>query len=172
MNSLLNIGENRHLIERSPATNNDCPIFSAMCLQIFVKNDRFSPNDNDHDKYSALDQVKEMFKCLIDFFYTNKIAVCFGFINTHRGSLTNIPSLLTVFKTPLQIYAFTMLKNVGYSIEEKISQQKSIRDSLLELSNNDDDKFYRLCLYLFRRATEYHFLNVSNLLKRNILFDY
>jgi hypothetical protein len=55
-----------------------------------------------------------------------------------------------------------MLRNVGYSIEQKISQEKSIRQSLLKLADNDDDKFYRLCLYLFRRASEYHFLNVSN----------
>ena len=64
--------------------------------------------------------------------------------------------------TPIQTYAFTMLKNVGYSVEQKISQQKQIRGLLIHLSDNDDDKFYRLCLYLFRRSTEYHFLDVGH----------
>jgi hypothetical protein len=54
-----------------------------------------------------------------------------------------------------------MLRNVGYSVEQKLFQQNSICDRLRKLANNDDDKFYRLCLYLFRRSTEYHFLNVS-----------
>jgi hypothetical protein len=66
-----------------------------------------------------------------------------------------------------------MLRNVGYSVEQKIHQQKSFRTSLLELANNDDDKFYRLCLYLFRRSTEYHFLNVSYREKNvNLLIEY
>jgi hypothetical protein len=60
-----------------------------------------------------------------------------------------------------------MLRNVGYSVEQKLFQQNSICDKLRKLANNDDDKFYRLCLYLFRRSTEYHFLNVSH-----EVFDY
>ena len=162
MNFVFKIGEKHNQIERIPATNEDCPIFSAACLQVLVKTNQSNIHINDYDKYYALDQVKYLFKYLLDFFYTNQIAVCFGFIKTCRGCLTNISSLSTLFKTPLQIYAFKMLNNVGYSIEQKISQQKTIRQELLKLSDNDDDKFYRLCLYLFRRATEYHFLNVSN----------
>ncbi len=113
--------------------------------------------------------MKLLFKYLIDFFYTNQITVCFASIKSYRGCLIN-PSLLSnTFTSSMQIYAFTMLRNVGYSVEQKLFQYKHIYEELRELTNNDDDKFYRLCLYLFRRSSEYHFLNVSY--KRiNILF--
>ncbi len=117
---------------------------------------------NDHDKYSALDQVKLLFKYLLDFFYTNQIAVCFASIKSTVGCYTNISTLSKVFTTPIQLYAFTMLRNVGYVVEVKINHQKSIREALIEFAENNDDKFYRLCLSLFRRSTEYHFLNVSH----------
>ncbi|CAF3871031.1 unnamed protein product [Rotaria sp. Silwood2] len=157
-------GENRHQIDRISSNYKDCPIFSAICLHTLVKTDRSNQHINDHDKYSALEQVKLLFKHLLDFFYSNQIVVCFASIKSFRGCLTNI-SLLKFFKTPIQTYAFTMLKNVGYSIEQKLSQQKNICELLLKLSENDDDKFYRLCLYLFRRSTEYHFINLENELK-------
>ncbi|CAF0899767.1 unnamed protein product [Rotaria sordida] len=162
---IISSGENHNQLDRIPANNKDCPIFSTICLQAFVKTNQSNKYSNDHDKYSALEQVKILFKHLLDFFYSNQIIVCFASIKSYRGCLTNIPALLKTFQTSIQIYAFTMFKNVGYSIEQKISQQKTIRQSLLHLSNNDDDKFYRLCLYLFRRSTEYHFLNLENELK-------
>ncbi len=155
---IIKLGEHRQQTERIPSLNNDCPIFSTICLHAFVKTNHF----NDHDKYAALEQVKLLFKYLLDFFYANQISVGFAMIKCRRGYLTNIPSLSNLFTSSIQLYAFSMLRNVGYSIEQKISQQKSIRQSLLKLADNDDDKFYRLCLYLFRRASEYHFLNVSN----------
>jgi hypothetical protein len=111
--------------------------------------------------------VKLLFKHLLDFFYTNQIAVCFASIKSHRGCLTNPPPLSNIL-TPIQIYAYTMLRNVGYSVEQKLSQ-KPFYEILRKLANNNDDKFYRLCLYLFRRSTEYHFLNVSYE-RINILF--
>ncbi|CAF1932270.1 unnamed protein product [Rotaria magnacalcarata] len=154
--------ENRYQIDRIPSTNKDCPIFSTICLHVLVKTNRSNNHLTDHDKYSSLEQVKLLFKYLVDFFYSNQISVCFASIKSDRGCLTNIPALSKLFKTPIQIYAFTMLKNVGYSIEQKIYQQKIFCQSLLQISDNDDDKFYRLCLYLFRRASEYHFLNLEN----------
>jgi hypothetical protein len=162
-----NLGEPRNQTERKPSNDNDCPIFSTICLHTLVKTGRLHSHTNDHDKYSALDQVKFLFKYLLDFFYNNQISVCFASIKSNRGCLTNHLSISNLFPTPIQIYAFTMLRNVGYSVEQKLFQQNSICDRLRKLANNDDDKFYRLCLYLFRRSTEYHFLNVSH-----EVFDY
>jgi hypothetical protein len=170
MNFLIPIGENRYQTERIPAENNDCPIFSTICLHTLVKTGGPNSRLNDHDKYSALDQVKLLFKYLLDFFYTNQIAVCFASIKSNPGCLTNLPALARVFTTPIQIYAFTMLRTVGYSVEQKIHQQNSFRTSLCKLADNDDDKFYRLCLYLFRRSTEYHFLNVSYREKKTSIY--
>ena len=104
--------------------------------------------------------MKSLFKYLLDFFYDNQISVCFAHIQSYRGCLTNRSSLQNFFTTPIQIYAYTMLRSVGYVVEQKLSQNSFCKE-LRRLTGDDDDKFYRLCLYLFRRATEYHFLNVS-----------
>ena len=163
------LDENRQPIERTSLDNDDCPIFSTICLHTLVKT---KGSNNHYDKYSSLDQVKLLFKYLIDFFYSNQISVCFGSIKSDQGCLTNIGSLSKIFTTPIQIYAFTMLRNVDYLVEQKINQNKSIREELIKLSDNDDDKFYRLCLYLFRRSTEYHFLNVNNTYRNLFFFVY
>ena len=150
--------------ERTSPNDSDFPIFSTICIRIFAKTNSKNSHD-ESEKYSALDQVKRTFKNLLDFFYTNQIAVCFAWIKPNLGCLSNRPSLSEKFTRPIQIYAFTMLRNVAYSVEQKLSQYKSISETLLRLSGNDDDVFYRLCLYLFRRSSEYRFLNVS---KRSI----
>lgn len=57
-----------------------------------------------------------------------------------------------------------MLRNVGYSVEFKIYENfQRFHELLIQLSGQDrdsDDRFYRLCLYLYRRSSEYHFLDV------------
>jgi hypothetical protein len=155
----MRLGDQRQPAERVPSLNDDCPIFSTLCIETFVKTNQLKGR-NDCEKYAALSQVKELFQYLIDFFYNNQISVCFATIQCQRGSPTNVRSLSSMFTSPVQSYAFAMLRNVGYCVEQKLSQQKSISALLLQCAKNDDDKFYRLCLYLFRRATEYHFLNV------------
>lgn len=154
------VGEIRHQSDRIPLNDNDCPIFSTICIHTLVKTGQAHTNSSDADKYSALDQVKQLFKYLLDFFYTNQISVCFGFIKSARGCLPNLPLISNMLTTPIQIYAFTMLRHVGYSVEQKLSKLK-FGEQLIKYSKNDDDKFYRLCLYLYRRSTEYRFLNVS-----------
>lgn len=72
-----------------PSENDDCPIFSTICLHVAVK----KQSTNYHDKYSALDQIKLLFRHLIDFFYSNQISVCFASIRSELGCLTNIPAL-------------------------------------------------------------------------------
>ncbi|UJR25524.1 hypothetical protein I4U23_006870 [Adineta vaga] len=157
---------NRHSQnERISSLNNDCPIFSTLCLHTFVKTHGSNAN-NDATKYAALGQIKALFKYFLDFFYDNQISVCFAPIETHRGCLTNLSHLTKHFTNSIQRYAFSMLRNVGYCIELKLSKGTTISDLLLNLAGNDDDKFYRLCLYLFRRSTEFHFLNLEHELRQ------
>ena len=157
---LLHLDSYRVETERSPSFNEDCPIFSTVCIHALVKNNQPYAS-NRHEKYRALGQVKELFKYFLDFFYSNQISVCFAFIKHHLGCLTNLPYLSDQLTDPIQLYAFSMLRNVGYRTEQKLSDLRTLQTSLLSLAGNDNDKFYRLCLYLFRRATEFHFLDVS-----------
>jgi len=159
--------ENRWKTDRIPARNNECPILSTVSFQISIVENRTNNRQrNNHlteeERCLANSQVKALFKLFLDFFYSNKISVCFAAIKSNCGSQINLSELSTWYKTPIQIYAFTMLKHVGYAIEHKLAQNPGrFADSIHRLCQQDDDKFYRLCLHLFRRATEYHFLDVS-----------
>lgn len=161
--SLMNLAANSSQTERSSSFDNDCPIFSTICITAYVKT---NPR-NERDKYSAVDQVKRLFKNLLNLFYANQIAVCFAQIKPYRGCIGHPRSAFENLTRPVQIYAFTMLKNVGYSVEQKLFQNQSICGKLFRLASGNDDVFYRLCLYLFRRSKEYHFLNVSNVFTTN-----
>ena len=160
---LVNLAANSSQTERVSSFDNDCPIFSTICITAYVKT---NPK-NERDKYSALDQVQRLFKSFLNLFYANQIAVCFAQIKPCRGCIGHPRSSFENLTRPVQIYAFTMLRNVGYSVEQKLYQNQSICEKLLQLAAGDDDVFYRLCLYLFRRSKEYHFLNVSNVFPTN-----
>ena len=54
-----------------------------------------------------------------------------------------------------------MLRHVGYSVIQKLNEQNGFYDLLIDLAGQDDDKWYRLCLSVVRRASEYRFLDVS-----------
>ena len=153
---MIDLGERRHQTERISLNNDDCPIFSTLCLNVSI-----GKNTSTNRKYAAFGQMKLLFKYLLDFFYFNQIQVCFGFIQCVKGCLAYPPILPESFKNSVQFYAVTMLRNVGYLVEQKLWEQKGFFQTLIEMAKDDNDKLYRLCLYLVRRATEYHFFNVS-----------
>ena len=158
MHDFVDVGKCDYRKERISSPNDDCPVFSTISLSARV-NTRSGNNDK---KHYAANQIKRLFKYLLDFFFDNQISVCFGHIQSLRGCLSNIPTLLKSCSTPMQIYALTMLRNAHYLVEQKLSEWREFLQELLRLTNGDDDKFYRLCLYLFRRSNENHFLDVSH----------
>lgn len=127
-----------------------------MCFNVSLKK-----YESAEKKHQAILQIKHLFKYLIDFFYFNQIQVCFGRIECRRGPPVFRPSLPEAYKNPVQFYAVTMLRNVGYSVEQKLREKKDFYQSLINLCQSDINKLYRLCLYLVRRASEYRFLDVS-----------
>ena len=159
-NMLLGGQQPRPYPERIPSSNGNNSTFSTVCLSASVKSGR----RRGHDRGTRIEKIQALFTYLLDFFYTNQIDVCFGSIKCVRGCLATA-RMSESFSTPVQHYALTMLRNVGYSVEQKLYDTTNFGPSLLNLAGRGDDgndKFYRLCLYLFRRATEYHFLNVSD----------
>ena len=159
MHVFVDVGKSGYRKERITSPNDDCPVFSTISLSARVNT---GDRQSNGEKYPAVHWIKLLFKHLLDFFYANQISVCFGRIQSRRGCLTNIPALLRNCSTPMQIYALTMLRNARYLVEQKLFAQKDFLQRLLSLTSGDDDKFYRLCLYLFRRSIEYHFLDVSH----------
>ncbi|CAF4139205.1 unnamed protein product [Adineta steineri] len=167
------------------------PSFSTIRLRIRLKDNEsisdclekegklikdMSKNEKDKllkdTKADLLKQVKETFRNLLDFFYNNRIHVCFGSIKTKSISLQQIETLNNhMFPTFIQSYSWAMLCSIGFRVQVQLYQsQKSINQlhEYSEVLNKDetkkqmDNRFYSLCIYLHRRTSEYFFLDLYN----------
>ncbi|CAF1439871.1 unnamed protein product [Adineta steineri] len=135
-------------------------------------------SDNEKDillkktKAESLKQVQETFRNLLDFFYNNRIHVCFGSIKPKNISLQQLESLNNhMFPTFIQSYSWAMLRSIGFRVQVQLyNSQKSI-DRLHKYSEEPyenetkpemDNRFYSLCIYLHRRTSEYFFLDIYN----------
>ena len=152
-------GESSQRLERVSLESDDCPTFSTIALNFYTKK---SP------KAEGVFEIKRLFKSFLDFFYFNQIHVCFGSIETIRGPIIcTLPSNISS-RNSIQIYAVIMLRHVGYSVIQKLHEDETFYDLLIEMAGQDNDKWYRLCLYVVRRASEYRFLHVSSTMTRSI----
>ncbi|CAF1667308.1 unnamed protein product, partial [Didymodactylos carnosus] len=130
------------------------------------KNDMQKPIDE--IKRENLEQIRLCLKQFLDFFYENSINVCFGSIAYRRvTSSTNI--YYHRFSTFVQQYSWLMLINVGFRLEQQIKLSKTFIEDLKHIANDKnysddflDDRFYRICIYLWRRSSEYFFLGKSS----------
>ncbi len=170
--------------------NKPMPLFSTIRLRIRVKDDQAiselldregkilndtSSNEKDRvvqmNREKSLKQIREIFKNLLDFFYKNRIHVCFGPVSQKIASLTRLSSLDDHrFPTFIQSYSWAMLCNIGFRLQVQLYRSKTFIDRLHDFSKSKydeertsdiDDRFYRLCLYLHRRSSEYFFLDLD-----------
>jgi hypothetical protein len=119
----------------------------------------------------ALDQIREIFKNFLDFFYKNRIHVCFGPIYQKIASLEQLCTLdCHIFPSFIQEYSWAMLCNIGFRLQMQLYLSKTFITRLHDYSepkydkekhSDINDRFYRLCLYLHRRSSEYFFLDLD-----------
>ncbi|CAF1109237.1 unnamed protein product [Didymodactylos carnosus] len=164
------------------------PTFSTTRLTVSCKADEMSQeyfknrknnNNTRHEqhfdliKQESFAQIKELFKHLLNFFYSNTIQVCFAAIQNKDG-ITNCSSIL--FPTRLQTYAFQMLNDIGYRVQYNIYQSQLFCEQMKQIAcqkNKDyeinlDDRFYCLCMYLHCRLSESHFADLMGELTAGI----
>ncbi|CAF3749965.1 unnamed protein product [Adineta steineri] len=166
------------------------PSFSTIRLRIQLKNTESiiaclekdgkivkDMSDNDKDKIlkdttaELLKQIRETFRNLLDFFYNNRIHVCFGSIKTKNISLQQIETLNNhMFPTFIQSYSWAMLCSIGFRVQVQLYRSQQSINQLHEYSKvvyedeNEqeiDNRFYSLCIYLHRRTSEYFFLDFN-----------
>ncbi|CAF4280883.1 unnamed protein product [Rotaria sp. Silwood2] len=166
------------------------PLFSTIRIRIRLKDDQsivdYLERQNEILKTTPLDEknylvqtvrdislktIRETFRTFFDFFNNNRIHVCFGPIKSRKVSLEQLSSLNGHrFSTFIQSYSWAMLRNIGFRVQIQLNSAKDFVNHLQEysgLKNNEtnsseiDDRFYRLCLYLHRRSSEYFFLDLD-----------
>jgi hypothetical protein len=176
--------------------NRPIPSFSTIRLRFRVKDDESikaylerpkipGKNTSSDDKKGfseireeAMIQIREVFKNLLDFLYKNRIHVCFGPILSRNAPIQQLDSLHSHrFSTFTQSYSWAMLSNINYRIQVQLCLSKTFINQLHDYSNlrypdekaaDIDARFYRLCLYLHRRSSEYFFLDLDEEIKIGI----
>jgi len=169
--------------------NKPMPLFSTIRLRIRVKDDQAiselldreektlknTSDGKDHlvktTREESLEQIRETFKTLLDFFYKNRIHVCFGPVYQQMASLEQLNTLdYQIFPTFIRSYSWAMLCNIGFRLQVQLCRSKTFIKRLHdyselkyveESSSEIDDPFYHLCLYLHRRSSEYFFLDLD-----------
>ncbi|UJR09769.1 hypothetical protein I4U23_013996 [Adineta vaga] len=122
---------------------------------------------------AGLLQIQNIFQKFLEFFDKNRVHVSFGRILARKAPVQQLVGHNNhSFPTFIQNYCWAMLCNIGFRIEVQLYICKLVITKLKEYSKSYDcfeketvedidDRFYRLCLYLHRRSSEYFFLNLD-----------
>ena len=166
------------------------PLFPTIRLRIVLKDEKrlldslrrekqINPTTSEEEKSrltkeardESLKSIRELFRLLLSFFYRNRIQVCFGPATTKSVFLDRLYSLYyNTFPTFTQMYSWSMLLSISFRLQVQLYHSKDFVGLLQDYSKpryeekNDadvDDRFYRLCLYLHRRSSEYIFLDLD-----------
>ncbi|CAF0883936.1 unnamed protein product [Adineta ricciae] len=172
------------------------PLFSTIRLRIRLKeegrlaeyfekdqqNGKTPANNIDDYLKNIIDegilQIKYLFTKFLEFFDKNHIHVSFGSITSKAMNLNQVLSIrYHVFPTFIKSYSWTMLHNIGFRVLVQLYTCKEFVRQLKDYSTlrydketdwEADDRFYRLCLYLHRRTSEYFFLDLDEEIKNGI----
>ncbi|CAF0930753.1 unnamed protein product [Adineta ricciae] len=176
--------------------NKPIPLFSTIRLRIRLKEENrlaeyferdqqngntLANSINDYLKNitdEGILQIKHLFKRFLDFFDKTNIRVSFGSITSKAMNLNHVLSIrYHVFPTFIKSYSWTMLHNIGFRVLVQLCTCKEFLQQLKDYSTfryenetdwEADDRFYRLCLYLHRRTSEYFFLDLNEEIKNGI----
>ncbi|CAF0935981.1 unnamed protein product, partial [Didymodactylos carnosus] len=123
------------------------------------RNGHSVPDEPRKQQHVDISRIKEAYKQLLDYFYRHKITVCYGSVNYSTGADLNTYSWYKQlnFQTFIQNYCWSMLLSIGYRFEQRIV--KEFLDEFKKITN--DDQFYQISIHMWRRAKEYHFINLQ-----------
>ena len=162
------------------------PLFPTIRLRVLIKDEQHILTNLERDKdvpaddraglvklarLKSIEQIRDIFRNFLDFFYKNRIHVCFGSIYSKDMPLDRLYALNAHrFPTFIRAYSWTMLMNANFRLQVQLSFTRDFFVKLRdyshpldddEASDNIDDRFYRLFLYLHRRSSEYFFLDLD-----------
>lgn len=158
------------------------PLFSTIRLRVFVKEEKNLVKTVEYEqkkdatttvdkvRQRSLEEIRVLLKCLLEFFYRNNIRVCFGAISSkdvHDGRFETLQ--YNQFRSFVQNYSWAMLLSISFRLQVQFYlNEKCVRllqdyAETKDGETNDDvnDRFYRLSIYLYRRSSEYIFLDLE-----------
>ncbi|CAF0755386.1 unnamed protein product [Adineta steineri] len=148
------------------------PFYSTIRLVISLSN-QFNENNiitvnNDEYNCEQLQRLNSCYTQFIEFFHRNHIHDCFGIILS-IPSTVDFALITSLFNSSngssssfIKQYCWQMLMSIGYRFQQRlttdfIQQMKSI---------DDDDEFYQTSLHIWRRSSEYYFIDLLAELRR------
>jgi hypothetical protein len=138
------------------------PFYSTIRLVISLSNDNLNEeNSGEHNQ-----RLSYCYKQFQDFFLRNHINECFGIIRS-ISSRKNISSIISLFMTDermsfIKQYCWQMLLSIGYRFQQRLTEGFIQNLNLIE----DDDEFYQTSLHIWRRSSEYYFIDLLGELHR------
>ncbi|CAF0876200.1 unnamed protein product [Adineta ricciae] len=139
------------------------PFYSTIRLVISLSNTTDRKEDDHQVQNQYIQKCRQNF---IEFFQRNRIHVCFGLINS-MSSMKNYASMIAKFMNDesmsfIKQYCWQMLFSIGYRFQQRLV------DTFIQHMNSikDDDDFYQTSLHLWRRSSEYYFINLLTELYR------
>jgi hypothetical protein len=160
----------RQAIQRQASQSDPQPFCSTIRISIKVsrmkdssqrKNDRRF-KDQTIEEYEFLmdriliNNIRVAFREFLAFFYRHRIQICFA------GSITELIKSRSprierpIFNTFIKNYSWQMLLSNGYRFQQQVTQK--FIDYLKTIET--DNEFYQITIYIWRRAKEYHFLDI------------
>ena len=163
------------------------PLFTTIRLRIYLKEEKDLIKDLEHQmkkqtettkveksiqtlREESLNEIRELLKNLLEFFYRNRVHVCFAGVSSKDIFGQRLETLHSYcFPSFIQNYSWSMLLSISFRLEALLYQCSHFISILQQYSrpNDDetieqvDDRFYRLCIYLYRRSSEYIFLDLD-----------
>ncbi|CAF1684220.1 unnamed protein product [Rotaria magnacalcarata] len=146
------------------------PFYSTIRLSISLSNsfdyNNMIMNTTDEHRFEQLQRLNSCYTQFIDFFHRNYIYDCFGIITSIPSSIdfSSISSLFMSKETTsfIKQYCWQMLMSIGYRFQQRLTT-----DFIQQMNSiGDDDEFYQTSLHIWRRSSEYYFIDLLGELRR------
>ncbi|UJR28069.1 hypothetical protein I4U23_009325 [Adineta vaga] len=152
------------------ASRESQPFYSTIRLTISLSN-QFNENNiitNHSDEHNS-EQLQRLNSCytqFIEFFHRNHISDCFGIILSIPSNV-DYSVITSLFKSNgttsfIKQYCWQMLMSIGYRFQQRLTTRFIQQMNLID----DDDEFYQTSLHIWRRSSEYYFINLLDELSR------
>jgi hypothetical protein len=128
------------------------PFYSTIRLRISLINE-----ENPSEFHPRLSYCYQQFQ---EFFARNHINDCFGIIRS-IPSTKDMSEIISLFMNDenmsfIKQYCWQMLISIGYRFQQRLTEGFRQHLNLIE----DDDEFYQTSLHLWRRSSEYYFIDL------------
>lgn len=148
------------------AIETNWPFFSTIQINLSLKSEecfRERTDETASNREASLQELKNLFHLMIQFYNQNRIQIIFSHIGSGKIHIERMDKFENkTFTGFLKNYAWRMFWLMNFRVQVKIYSSRGIEDFFTRFETEDDEKFYRFFLYLYRRMSEKYFLSLDN----------